>query len=443
MLERGLAVAPADRYFDMPSLLAALHRAAAPRFKRRAGVAIAMVVIAGGAAWAHGRNEPDPCPAPALASWDPPHQSRVERAFLATGLPYAEQTWERTRRSLDKFADRWGAQSRDVCLAFDVNHTDDAALHARRATCLEQGRIELEAVVDRLGEAATGAALSAQATQLIDALPDLDACVRPDNFALPAEPASRATYLEFLTAIAGIRSFASAGRIDDAERELAAATRLVKDLGSKRAEATIAYVTGQLAELRRHNAAAIQAYESALWTAEATGYDELVAAAALELLHTLGGDARDADAQKYRELARAAAERIGSPTARARAARAIGQADLVAGRFDSAEHELSNALELARIPNDDYDVASVLTDLGDLYYRRGQSAKAEPLQRQAIELFARAVGPDHPAQGTAYNNLGNTLADLGRNDEAAAAYAKALAIRERALCPIIPRSRRP
>jgi len=39
--------------------------------------------------------------------------------------------------------------------------------------------------------------------------------------------------------------------------------------------------------------------------------------------------------QKYRELALASAERIGTKTARARAARSIGQADLVAGRFEA------------------------------------------------------------------------------------------------------------
>ena len=291
-----------------------------------------------------------------------------------------------------------------------------------------------------MGSSAPDHSLATRVTQLVDALPDLETCVRPDSFALPAEPASHATYVAFLTEVARIDSLLSAGRIEDAARELAPVTRLAKDLGSKRAEARIAFLTGHIAEVQHRNADAVKAFESALWTAEATGYDELVAASAVEVLHTLGTDARDVDAQRFRELARAASERIGSSTARGRAARAIGQADLVAGRYDSAERELTDALALARsrVPADDFDIGVVLVDLGDLYYRRGQSAKAEPVQRQAIELYTRTVGPDHPALGTSYDGLGNSLADLGRYDEAAAAYAKALAIRERALGPDHP-----
>ncbi len=434
VLERGLAAASTDRYADMPALLAALDRAASPRFKRRATVAITALVLASGATWARGRSETDTvCPPPSIgASWELPQRTHVEAAFLATGLPYAQLAWTRTAQSLDRFADRWRAQGRDACLAFEVHHTDDAALHARRTTCLEQGKLAFDAVIDRLGDHGS---TSRAIPKLVAMLPEIDACVRPDNFQLPVEPASRATYVAFLTDVASIQSLILAGRIDAAAHALDPATRAAQDLGSKRATAMIAFLTGQVAELQRRNADAVKAFESALWTAEATGYDELVAASASEVLHTLGGDARDADAQRFRELARSAADRIGTVTARARAARAIGQADLVAGRYDSAEQELTNALALVRsqVPVDDYDVGTVITDLGDLYYRRGQAAKAEPFQRQAVEAFTRAVGPDHPALGTAYDNLANTLADLGRYDEAGVAYGKALSIRERTL----------
>ena len=44
-------------------------------------------------------------------------------------------------------------------------------------------------------------------------------------------------------------------------------------------------------------------------------------------------------------------------------------------------------------------------------------------------------GPDHPQLATLLNNLGASLADIGRDDEAAALHARALAIKERALGP--------
>ncbi|HUJ63762.1 MAG TPA: serine/threonine-protein kinase, partial [Kofleriaceae bacterium] len=49
-IERGLATEPADRYADMPELLATLRAAAAPRTRRRVAIAaVALVAIGGGA----------------------------------------------------------------------------------------------------------------------------------------------------------------------------------------------------------------------------------------------------------------------------------------------------------------------------------------------------------------------------------------------------------
>jgi eukaryotic-like serine/threonine-protein kinase len=440
VLERGLAKAPSDRYPDMPTLLAALRRASAPRWRQRVSVAAVIAVVGIGAVgWRHASAD-GPCSAPSLgASWNVPQRLAVQAAFLWTGLPYADGAWTRAQQSLDQFATRWSAQGRDACLAYDVNHTDDSELHAARTACLDQGEQVFASVVDRLGEAATDRSVAAQAAQLVDVLPDLDACVRPSR-SERVEPASRAQHVAFFTDLARVQSLVWAGHIEDAARGLDALAQAAHALGSKRADVDVGFLTGKVAELRGHSGDATQAYEHALWTAESIGYDERVAATALELLHVYGQQARDADAQRYRELARSAAERVGTPTARSRAARAIGKADLLAGRFDPAEHELTDALELARsrVPVDDYDVAAVLTDLGDLYYRRGQLPKAETVQREAIGLFAHAVGPDNPANGAALNNYGNTLADLGHNDEAADAYRRALAIRERVLGPDHP-----
>ncbi len=437
VLARGLAKRPRDRYADVDALLADLRKAAAPKLWPYAAVA-GLVLAGGGVALAlHGAGGADsPCDDVSLASWSAPRQLGVEASFLATGVPYAEPAWGRTQRTLDEFAQHWRAQGRASCMAA---HGDEPALHARRDACLDQSRLGFDAVVARLGDGATDRALAAQTLQLGDVLPDVEACVRPEGFEVPA-PGARDQQLVLFAELAGVQSLVWTGKLDDAERAMSPLRKTAEELGSKRAQARLAYLTGKIAQLRVHDDDAVHAYEQALYAAEAVGYDELVAFSAGEILHVLGNQARVADAERYRELARAAAERVGTPTAKSRVARVIGHADVVAGRFEAGERELTTALQLARSrqPVDNYDVAAVLTDLADLHYRRGQAAKAEPLQREAIALFSSSLGTAHPAYGDALNNYGNTLADLGKSEQAADAYKKALAVQETALGPDSP-----
>jgi tetratricopeptide (TPR) repeat protein len=149
---------------------------------------------------------------------------------------------------------------------------------------------------------------------------------------------------------------------------------------------------------------------------------------------------RPADARRFVELARAAAERVGSVSARARAARAIGNLEVIAGNFDAADTALTTALALrqaAPLP-DQVFIARLQLDLANLDSHRGHHAAAEARLRQALTGFAGELGEHHPAYGMALGNLGNTLMDLNRHDQAAEAYEQSLGILEGALGPDHP-----
>jgi len=432
IIARGLAPAPDARFPTMTALATALERGLHRRRRRAiAGVAAAGIAIATATtALAYGRGGTDlaaRCPAPALASWTPVQRIEVFRAFAATELVYAPALASRVGRVLDRFATRYAIHGHDVCLAGEL-HTDDAELHARRIACLDRAHRTFDAIVDRF-RAPRHTRLLLEVTNLVDHLPDLDACARPG----PATPGGNDAAL--LSMLARIQTLALAGELTAAANELPAAKREAEALGDKRQLAHVHYVEAQLAGERGAGDEAARGFEAALWEAQAAGDDLLVASAAGELLRRLGMAGRDADVQKFRALALATAERIGSLSARARIARAVGQTDLAAGRFAAAEELLVHARELeeARMPRDDYELAAVLTDLGDLEYRRGDLAKAEPLQRRAVELFAQEVGLASPTMAAAVGNLANTLADRGKLDEARQLYAQALEIRERAL----------
>jgi tetratricopeptide (TPR) repeat protein len=430
-----------DRHADMRALLGALRRAAAPS-KKWLAIPIAGVLVLAGFGVVHMRNTDASlvCPEPPLAAWDISKRIRIGAKFYATGLPHVASAWLRIERTVDSFALRWRAQSRDACVAHRVNHSEDATLHARRTSCLEYDRIMFEAVLDRLGEATDDPAPVRHAKLLGTMLPDLEACRHPDAFQLPADAALRARFIAFFEDIARIGTLAAMGRIADATQHLPRVQATAKELGSKRVVALAEYIAGQLALVGGRSADSIRHFDAALVAAEAAGYHEMVASAASELLRALGAEARDAEIVWFRELTRTAAERVGSVAARARAARAIGQAELIAGRFATAEQELLRALALeqSRIPIDDHELGATLTDLGTFYYRRGELGKAEATQRRAIDVLARSDDPAHPDQGIALNNLANTLADLGNTKEARALYRKALDIRVAALGPDHP-----
>src|SRR5579875_1283773 len=62
-----------------------------------------------------------------------------------------------------------------------------------------------------------------------------------------------------------------------------------------------------------------------------------------------------------------------------------------------------------------------------------QYAKAEPLLRNALTLFERESGPDHPQYATSLSNLAYLYADQGQFARAEPLFLRALAIEERHL----------
>ena len=94
----------------------------------------------------------------------------------------------------------------------------------------------------------------------------------------------------------------------------------------------------------------------------------------------------------------------------ARNGRALALQDL--GRVDEAEGELTAALALAP------DVATTHSNLGNLYFRRGELARARDEYETAIRL--------DPAHADAHNNLGSAYFQLGDHARAVAEFREAL-----------------
>jgi tetratricopeptide (TPR) repeat protein len=105
------------------------------------------------------------------------------------------------------------------------------------------------------------------------------------------------------------------------------------------------------------------------------------------------------------------------------------------GRYGEAEFLYQQALAMyQRLLGDEHPaVATSLNDLALLYNAQGRYGEAEPLYQQALTMNHRLLGDAHPAIATNLNNLALLYNAQGRYGEAEPLYQQALAMNHRLL----------
>ena len=102
------------------------------------------------------------------------------------------------------------------------------------------------------------------------------------------------------------------------------------------------------------------------------------------------------------------------------------------GRYKQAEPLLLQALELykRRLGDNHPYVATILSNLALLYNAQGRYKEAEPLYLQALELYKRLPRDNHPDVANSLNNLALLYNAQGRYNEAELLYLQALELRK-------------
>jgi hypothetical protein len=416
VLARGLATAPADRFTDMPALLAALERAAEPRTARHVAVAAIAVATLGGAAGygAHLYGAQRRAAACELAAGDmrgrfgPLDHARIAGALAATGSPLAASAIEHTVDVLDRVAHALADEAGTAC-------GDDAPptpARDARAACLAVRASELSGVVDRLAHVA--AADVAHAPEAAWGIYDPTPCA-----AAPAGAAAMS--LDHATQLGQVHALDDLGAYRDAE---AAATALLADARAthdRAAEIGAALALGAIQDAVDPQAATVS-YQAAAATAEQQGRD-LEAATALGALAEDSARVRHdyAEANRQLELARAKLARIGGNAA-VEARVDIAEADILMeeNRMADAERAARAAVAHAQAV---YGVVHPLVGKAEgrlSTVLRGEGNPAEELRyaRLAYDHLRAAYGDDHPKVAAGLGNLGAALMDSGDTDEA-------------------------
>ena len=104
-------------------------------------------------------------------------------------------------------------------------------------------------------------------------------------------------------------------------------------------------------------------------------------------------------------------------------------------RYAEAEPLFKQALEVWQklLGSEHPNVALSMNNLAELYRVQGRYAEAEPLYMQALELYKKLLGSEHPHVATNMNNLALLYDAQGRYAEAESLYVQALAMFEKTL----------
>ncbi len=360
------------------------------------------------AAWLFFLRAGDPaavCAADARAAvdalWGPEPRAAVERAFAATELPFAADSFARVDRLLGARVDAWSAVHREACAA-----PADGPL----ARCAARHRRELAAWIGALREATPTTV--EEAVGATAGLTDPRVCLDPVA-----------------------RRLAADGDDDDGARITAAphrlADRLVRGLLDE----------ARALELAGDHFAALAPARDALTQAEAAAHAPLEARAHLRLglLHEHTGDGRGAADQ----LAAAffTAESAAMPGLRAEAAVHLvhvtggpprpPEVDALWARLAEATTDAlgEGALDLR---------AALLQHRSRVALAAGEPGRALVDLEGALEIEERRLGAEHPALAAIHEQIGDVLLHLDRPDEAIARHDRALAVAEATLGPEHP-----
>ncbi|HVZ71650.1 MAG TPA: tetratricopeptide repeat protein, partial [Polyangia bacterium] len=326
-----------------------------------------------------------------------PRRDAVRAAFARVGGAAVDDAWPRVSAALDRYTAAWTRMSVDSCEATHVRGEQSAAVLDLRTSCLGAGLQRLRALTDVLAAADRGVVREAVAA--VDALPDVAACADVEALKavtpLPSDPAARARDEALRRRVAEANALKDTGKMAEAEP---LARALVVDARAAGYDPTLAEAAMLNCWLEDHSgrwAAAAALCEEALWAAEASRDDDVGATAAAQLAGL--SVARRDDSARWTRLARAIVKRMGPGH------------DRVAGWI--AHNEANAALEM------------------------GDAKAARGLYERAIAIKTAALGPEHPDVAVSLNSYGNTLHELGADEDGLKALARAAAIFERAYGP--------
>ena len=488
VLVRGLERDPDKRYPTMEALLNDLDRAP-DEWRRKAlpwaAVAVVLLVV-GGLQLSSRARERGRCEAVSgeLAGvWDDTLRARLATAFGKVTKPFSAAALASAERALDSHAREWTNAATQSCEQAYVRKEIPEADYRLEAACLAQRRRELAAVVNVLSTADEG--VVERAGTLAWSLTPVRGCTQLSR--LKADPrlitsgGDETKVLALQGDLARARTLIDAGKIAEAAPVIDQALASAKELNRRALEAEALALLGSMQQAAGKYPDAIDAWTRAAMAAQSSGFDELLALAAIRLTTLVGFYLnRPADGRLWDQLARATIERMGGDDilslermgAVARLGNAEGKPIEVAQQHEQAlslaktllgadhpllwkiEFDFGSSLVAAKDPQaavphlerslqlrekevsgDHPEVAMVRSTLANAYFFAGRVADSREAFTRALATREKLFGIESPRLVVTLNNFGDTLSKTGRHEEALGMVTRAIGVAKKAYPP--------
>ncbi|MCY0990994.1 protein kinase [Nannocystis sp. ILAH1] len=442
LLVRGLAVRPEARHPSLAGLLAALvdDPVAVRRRRLTVGGLVLSASIGSYVLASRGAEAEPPCATVAdeLADvWNPERRSAVAAAIEATGLPFAEATWQRLAPAIDAYAKDWTAMRAESCLAH-VDALESDRHYDLRTACLVRRRAALDTLVSALTTATAGDVENM--AQAVSALPPLAPC--RDTEALvaalppPEDPNVARAVETHRGTLAQADAYEALGRYEEARALVTPVldSQEVQAYAPLEAEAWLSLGTVELTALRY--GAAVEALTKALETALRAGHLVVAAEAFARRIFVQGQTGRGKEAIQDVPLARALVDWSRDDQLRWLLLNNTGMTYYALTRFAEAHEHTRAALAVKeKLGALDFEYSVTLGNLGLVALGLGDLRAAREYLVRALESDEGALGASHPRVALARFGLAVVELYAGRYDTALPGMQAAVAALVRAHGP--------
>ena len=423
VVERGLAIDPAERFASMTALLAALERD--PRRRRRTLLVGAGVLALVGAvtAFALTRGDGPQCELPASldAAWSAARADTVRRAFeTAKAAPPLRDS---AIAGLDAYRQKLETAYATACR---VRATEGPDLASLRATCLDRRIVELGALAERLEHAdATVASKSIGAVANLSRIEDCESVALLGG-TVARKPTAIDEGRQIDGELARLKVSLDLGAAAEARPALEKLLERALPIDHAPTDGQIQLELGRSYEDLDRIADSERAYRLAVLRAQEGRDDSLLARAAYCLgLNLAKKQNKPADGRPWVELAVATLSRLPpSDDLESKVKFALAIVELGSHRLDEADRAGTRAYDLClRVRGDSSNVCGqILNTLGGVALERRDLPLASQRYESARAIAEATYGPDTPAVFAPMSNLASVAYARGE-------FARAVEIR--------------
>jgi tetratricopeptide (TPR) repeat protein/predicted Ser/Thr protein kinase len=450
--ERGLALAPENRWPSMQALLEQLERGQSRGRARKLALGVGVLACLAAAGEGYRQFERGQRIAACEAEgatigevWNDEARMQVHAALVGTDMSYATDTADKVMPWLNTYAREWQSARATACTNTTVYEEDawDADMLDRSRWCLDERRMDLEALVVQL-ESGDPLAVS-RAVQAAAALGRVDPCVDAAWLArLPTPPiAEREQVREIRAELSRASALRAVGAYGEGLAIAQESLTRAEVLGWPPLLALARLrVGGLLAETGKFEDS-VALIKDAYFEATSAGAPEVASEAATTLVFLVGVRlAQHAEGKEWARHAELALSALpdGLRLREATLLNFRAGVEKLSGSYEQAKRLQQRSLELQEhaLGTNHPDIWSASSNLAVIHEALGEYEQAQVLHERALTVAGDTLGASHPQLASILNNLAENHRLAGEPEEAKRLLERAVAIKEHALGPTHP-----